>query len=439
MVLKRWKYAIVAYYLLIVATWVGTGYLPIDFSFAAGALLLPWLMVIRRGHTNWGYVVLALLTAIMSWYLPSRTLHFFTVAFALFFTWGSIHQGRIAWYPVGAVAIMSSLTTNWVLVFGFPIRLWLSEKAAMMLRLFDSSAAAKGNLIQFRGSTIEIEPACLGLASVQVALLFTLGTLALHERRTHLRLPYWCIAGIGVLTSVCILIYNLFRIILLCLFNWTPETIGHHVGGIFALILYVFLPVVLITQWATTRWGKVIADRDIAPPTGFNTAVQFILVGIITWIAISQPQRTLQAPDAIAQSVLNLDSSIYKVTLRQHGITQFYGQGLLIYTKPIPNFIGAEHSPMICWQGSGYNFKQGEQQKLPSGETYFSGILENPANELLYTAWWYDNGERATTSQLTWRWLDLSGSPNFSLVNVTAHSPEQLLQGVAMLRRKRLQ
>jgi len=47
-------------------------------------------------------------------------------------------------------------------------------------------------------------------------------------------------------------------------------------------------------------------------------------------------------------------------------------------------------------------------------------------NQHLYTSWWYDNGIRQTTEPLDWRWDWIHGAPPYSVVNLTAATPEQL-------------
>ena len=100
------------------------------------------------------------------------------------------------------------------------------------------------------------------------------------------------------------------------------------------------------------------------------------------------------------------------------GITRFSNDTILVYVKPIRGFYDTEHTPLVCWRGSGYTFESvWEEQE--AGRRWYAGILQK-GDERLYTAWWYDNGQTRTVSQAHWRSLDLAGAPGFSLVSVTA-------------------
>ena len=100
--------------------------------------------------------------------------------------------------------------------------------------------------------------------------------------------------------------------------------------------------------------------------------------------------------------------------------------GRITYTNRhmIPGFYSADHNPMICWKGSGYEFVQ-VQEQVVNGTKMYTARLQNKT-ELLYTAWWYDNGQKRTVNQLAWRWDALKRNTNYSVVNVTAASKEHL-------------
>lgn len=72
---------------------------------------------------------------------------------------------------------------------------------------------------------------------------------------------------------------------------------------------------------------------------------------------------------------------------------------------------------MLCWKGSGYDFQQIEETVI-SGNRVYTAMLQQ-GKEILYTAWWYENGQQSTISQLDWRWGAFRGAHPYSLVNVT--------------------
>jgi hypothetical protein len=87
------------FYAIIACYWLSTGYQPLSFSFLSGALLLPWLIRVRQGYSNWPFALLTVGALVGSLLLPSRTLHFFTVAFATFYALGWIGGPRSL--PIG--------------------------------------------------------------------------------------------------------------------------------------------------------------------------------------------------------------------------------------------------------------------------------------------------------------------------------------------------
>jgi exosortase N len=114
----------------------------------------------------------------------------------------------------------------------------------------------------------------------------------------------------------------------------------------------------------------------------------------------------------------------YTTEMLHDRIVKLTNQQSLIYIKPISGFYSPDHQPAICWTGSGYQFK-GVTEKILAGKLRYSARLEKNG-EILYSAWWYDNGISTTTSQLDWRWDAFRYSRRYALVNVTAATPARL-------------
>jgi hypothetical protein len=108
---------------------------------------------------------------------------------------------------------------------------------------------------------------------------------------------------------------------------------------------------------------------------------------------------------------------------------------LLVYIKPIPEFFTGEHTPLMCWKGSGYDFKSIQKQRVEEREIYTGLLARN--QEILHTAWWYSDGEMETIDQFTWRGRMLTNNRKFCLVNVTAPTEALLQQTVIAMMGKR--
>jgi len=59
-------------------------------------------------------------------------------------------------------------------------------------------------------------------------------------------------------------------------------------------------------------------------------------------------------------------------------------------------------------------------------------------NDLLQTAWWFDNGKHKTHSQLEWRWKSILGATPYRLINITTETKDQLKNEIGSLINKDL-
>ena len=179
-----------------------------------------------------------------------------------------------------------------------------------------------------------------------------------------------------------------------------------------------------------TRIGRIFADlfSGISGVDGvLRKGVQVVLIGFLGFFALVSVQKQPMRHAALESLVpVGLPEHCSRDTL-QDGVVKYRSDGLLIYVKPIQGWYDTEHTPLICWQGSGYEFGQIREQIIGK-TTLYTGILEQKGVAPLYTAWWFDNGQEQTISQARWRWLDAGGASGFSLLNVTADTPEQLQQ-----------
>jgi hypothetical protein len=138
----------------------------------------------------------------------------------------------------------------------------------------------------------------------------------------------------------------------------------------------------------------------------------------------------LRMPDHLMNEPPNISLKSYKKECLENGVIKFSNGQSLIYIKAL-NFYTPEHNPMICWTSSGYAFKCVNEEMI-AGEKICTGILKKD-QDTIYTAWWFDNGEMKTISQLAWRWRCLRNNDNFILINVCAPSKAALLHDVNSL------
>ncbi len=259
-------------------------------------------------------------------------------------------------------------------------------------------------------------------------------------------------------------------------FNIPPANILHEVTGLVCFMVYQLLPAAWFIRWLVKRFGKQVGHYR-APMEHYGKQVESSRVqeqqtecsgqqaghiGKQAEYFRKQIKRSGKQPDnntpqrpqayrlwpnvllllltvgivANANNYLQKDIRIttpdalagYKGETVPGNVIKLSNDQVLIYIKPLAGFYSMEHHPMICWKGSGYAFK-----KVAEKDNVYQGILEK-GQERLYTAWWYDNGDLSTTSQLSWRITAMSSSKKFSLINITAASPEALRQQIACFR-----
>jgi exosortase N len=146
----------------------------------------------------------------------------------------------------------------------------------------------------------------------------------------------------------------------------------------------------------------------------------------ILWITFYETNRVKTSSQIQYPTLdLKLQKENFKEKKLTHGVVQYVNDSILIYVKPIQGFYSAEHTPLICWEGNGYKFSATNEKTLPNGQKYYTGLLKK-GTETIHTAWWYSNGTTKTTSQWTWRWLDLKGDSDFFLINISANEEKVL-------------
>ncbi|NQX98787.1 MAG: hypothetical protein HRT73_13040 [Flavobacteriales bacterium] len=120
----------------------------------------------------------------------------------------------------------------------------------------------------------------------------------------------------------------------------------------------------------------------------------------------------------------NIELTSFSKSITEHNVIKFENDNALIYIKPSCHFFGPDHSPTICWKGSGYEFINIKIEKLGAFEIYTAELKKD--DEILQTAWWFDNGKAKTISQLDWRWKTALGDEPYRLINITTTSKNEL-------------
>lgn len=427
LVFARYKLQLIAIFLTAAYLLTGfyllkTDYIIADATIWMGLILLPYLFIIRqKGKHSYAYAIIALTFFALSLLLPMRSMYYFTIGFAVLFVLDSF-IGKSNYLPLFLLIALSPVFKYLTIAFGFPIRMQLSKIAGNLISLMGYQAVVKGNIIEVNGYEFAVDAACVGLQMMITSFLIGLFILAYYERQTRKQLSFLytlavmaCIAGLNI---VC----NLIRIVVLVLFKLLPGNPFHDIAGIVCLLMYVIIPLYFIIKGLFTVTKVTSISPEQASTPFFRYSLNALLFAGILGLAFGLEQgykttfSTATAPVQIAG---------YHSQALTHGVIKYEKENVLVYIKPIVNQYGIEHSPMVCWQGSGYVFKSINQRTVDGIEIY-TGILTKD-NEQIHAAWWFDNGKHQTINQLSWRWKVLQGEPEFSLVNINATSEHLLL------------
>lgn len=402
-----------------------------------GLLALPLVTIIQPGNCkNIRYGTIAAIFAIVTVLLPVKTMLYITIAFACFFVTENF-VGKINLLPAGVVLLMSPVFQFGTSVFSVPIRFQLTEWAGAMLNALNGGIVVKGNMIVYNGNEFSVDPACMGLNMMVTSLLLQLIIVAMYQRKYRLQLVWWQVTGLLAVSFALNIISNLFRIICLVWFNILPGTTMHEYIGIFCLLLYVIIPMIGFTRLVIKHRGRVAAmpSENATPVLWKNVLrIHLVLYLIICWAAYTVAVHDRAMADPKAATAI---PDGYKAERINAGIVKLQNDRSLVYIKYIPGFYNADHHPMICWKGSGYLFRQ-VQQEIIGGQKVYTALLQN-GKEALYTAWWYDNGFERTIEQLNWRYKMLKGDRAYSVVNVTTGTKQQLINEIEdIMHRNRL-
>jgi exosortase N len=393
-----------------------------------GLIAIPVVSVTKRneqGATRYAWA--GIIMGVLSIWLPVSTLLYFTIVFAAFYIAESF-AGKINLLPLMVAVLMSPVVQYISNVFSFPIRMELTEWAGGLIGLTGVETSVHGNMIVCNNNEFAVDPACMGLNMMITSQLLQLILIAIYQKRYGKRASWMQVLLLMAFVFSLNIFSNLFRIVMLVWFNILPGTAMHDVVGILCLVCYVIIPSLYITRVFIRRFAKSLVRELHEMPYSRYWRLLHLPLLAITCIAAFNVHKN-QDEIAIANNLPVING--YKAEQLQHGIVKLQNDETLIYIKGIPGFYSSEHNPMICWRGSGYEFRHIIQENIGTMVVY-TAVLQKEKSQL-YTAWWYDNGDKCTIEQLDWRWDVLTGGNNYSVVNVSANTKESLMKTAGKL------
>ncbi len=386
-----------------------------------GICLVPFV-VYTTGPARFNGFALAGVIAfgILSMMYHHKVFYFLTVALFVVFLL-DFFVGKVTGLIYFLIVFMSPVFYQVSVILGFPIRLLLSSWTGFILKSAGMQVEVLGNMIWINGADFSVDEACMGLNMLVISLLLAAFMIAQRLRSQQRDMNFVYMMLFFSLVFALTVLSNMMRIILLVIFQLLPNNPWHEVVGILCLLAYVILPVYFLSKWFASRVGMSINKASNLVMIS-RTQKSFVIVVTLFVVCCG----FVLNPDRKEASIEHATVAYRQLPVEKMpgGISKITTTDLLLYVKPIPDFFSMEHTPLLCWKGSGYEFKSIRKEVEANYEVY-RGVLKK-GNDYLYTAWWYFNGTNATTDQFVWRTDMLKGANRYCLVNITSKEEKVL-------------
>ncbi len=319
-------------------------------------------------------------------------------------------------------------------VFGFPIRLTLTKWAASILNFSGFDCQSTGNLLEVNGAIFSVDPVCMGLNMVMTSLLGSLILISFLEKKC---LQYF--TNIGLLLNLIaslafVILANLFRIVLIVLWKAMPGTTLHEMIGLCSMVAFVFVPLYFLLPIILRYFSKPDSDENVIRPINSQLRNSSIFVLLVGLFIANQVHPNIQK-EVLDEQTRSVNLAGYEKEILQFPndleVVALKSEQHLIYIKSQYPYRISNHSPLICWQGSGHEIKNERVLEVNQHLVFTAELISE--NDSYYTAWWYDNGKYKTIGNTDWRWKLMKGEPSFRLVNVSAKDFSQLYMEVEWL------
>jgi exosortase N len=386
-----------------------------------GFAIFPFaLLYTKKQRLNYLYFCCLVLFEVLTYAYHLRIFYFFAITFLILFLI-ELFIGKVNKLILFLLAFMSPFFQQISVILGFPIRLKLSTLAGHILTSIGVDIKVEGNIMLLNGSSFAVDEACMGLNMLAFSMLIGVVAIAHQYRSQNLHLTVKKVILFFSIVFALDILCNLLRIMILVLFKITPKNPMHEFAGILCFILYTMIPIYYISKSMVKRFGQPVVNETgiiVCKPLG---KISIIILSALILLSGFQLNKSRKQPTAVYASV-NLPG--FTTVNLKDGVTKLSNNNILAYVKPIPEFFTGEHTPLLCWKGSGYHFESIRSTFIGTQEIYIGRLIKRES--VLYTAWWYSNGEVQTINQLNWRLRMLKGENRFSLINITSDNERDL-------------
>lgn len=306
-------------------------------------------------------------------------------------------------------------------LISFPLRIQLSKVVTGLLSPFTNVQHA-GNSIILNHAEYLVDEACAGLYMLKYGVLF--GTLTLSWKVGQATLQWWKYI-LGYLTmGALILLANIFRILILVLWNIGPENGLHETIGLLIYFSVVLFPFYIFVSFYTNNIQRNEKNVISCHKSTFTLPLAVLLSLYLIIITVNY-YRPIQENNQI----ITIDG--YLKNELASGIFQFKKNDAIVYVKPPVAGFRSDHNPTICWKGSGYEFKKIDKINLNNQQVNIAELSKG--TEKLFSAWWFESESCRTADQWVWRKKSFIENQRFHLINLTCEDPSTLKSNLMIL------
>jgi len=401
-------------------------YISFDFNILSFLVVFPFVFRKISEQKSYRYAYFSLLCIILYSFLELRSLFFFASILGVFFFYEGLY-GKTNLTAFFFVVVINPTVLFLSEVFGFEIRLWLTQMAAILLSFTGSVYEAQGNLILCQKEYFQIDPACMGLKMVSLSFLLCIILITYHEKMGKRFFSFWKITALIVCTYLLVIVTNLIRIILITFLIAKEGTFAHEAIGVFSFIFYSLLPM----AWLVPKCGRKIDEQASTHETPILAVNKKYFMGLCTVLVCSLAfippllDKKTEKQETFGKGNIAFDLSGFQLSKARFNVLKLQKDDFLMYIKPPIHFLQADHTPLVCWKGSGYKVSQEQMLTIEDQKVYYCQLKKG--DDVLYISWWYDSGDDKTTSQMYWRSQSLFKRKKFALINIICDNKDALL------------
>jgi len=387
-----------------------------------GYFLLPFILRVDKQQVGrYRYVLLAGLFGLLLIAL-GQSYWGLACGISLVFAAIELRLGRLNEMAFYALLFYLPITRSFFMLFGFYIRLEITQWAAKLISLFNPAVSFDGTQIFNDGGQFSVDAGCMGLRLVITGFLLTLLILNQTSISYKIKLKPHVVSLFLSISFLLIILANFFRIVVLIVFNSAEGTLSHELIGVASLILFHLIPMVFLIRYVLKKdW---VVYKSLPPSQGrYGFAASLAMPLIAVSVMLSQFMGSKSQVDE--EMKYTFDG--YTATQSQSGIVTYSRGNALFTIKPISPLSFSNHHPMICWRGDGFEVSNESQGTIGETECMYA-TLKSPSQSSLNTVWWYSNTTGFdTTSEIAWRFRALFKGERFYILNFTSESEDELI------------